>query len=126
MSLYISIYFVPEPLVIFPIAYTAEIVWIYQSVTFALWRLWLYPLMNIHQFGDQTVILLMIFILDQITFFLPELQGCMVLVGFNIQIFNFLLFFGFLCVLGKLQRMDFVLYRLLAYAAFKLSSPPRR
>ena len=70
----ILIDFIPELLIPFSCIYTAEVMRVYQSVATTFGRLFFNPFADINQFCKQTVILLVVFIFQQISLFLTKLQ----------------------------------------------------
>ena len=117
----IFIHLIPKFWVFFSVAGSTEVVRIYKFVPFTFGCLFFNSFMNINKFSYQTVVFLMIFIFNQITFLLSELKWCMVFICLDIEIFNLLFLFRFLVVFRKFESMNLIFYCLFFYICCKAS-----
>src|SRR5574344_1955951 len=115
MTVQIFIDLIPEFIILFSMADTTKIIGIYKFMTFALRCFFFNSFMHIDQFCNQTVVLLMILVLCQISLLLAKLKRYMIFICLNIEIIYLFLFLQFIFIFRKIQSMYLVFYCLLAY-----------
>ena len=106
----VAVDLIPEPARPVAFRYAAEIPRMDQAVAFALRRFFPQSLMDIDQLRFNRIVLKTIFLME-VTLCFPELQVDMVLICFDIQVFDLALLRRlFPVVLRKLQSMDHIHY----------------
>lgn len=120
----IFIDFVPESFVFISMTHTTEVIRIVYNVYSLTILSWF--LMDVEQFGYQTVILLVILIFYQIANLLSKLERRLVFICFNIQIFHFFFLLWFSFNFWEFQSVYFIFHSLFLHVNCQTGFFPSR